>query len=51
LTTIKLPVHQLAEEAVKNLLSRIENPDKASRTVMMEVHLENRASTGPLKIY
>ena len=51
LTTIKLPVHQLAEEAVKNLLSRIENPDKASRTVMMEVHLENRASTGPLKIF
>ncbi|MDK2981238.1 MAG: LacI family transcriptional regulator [Chloroflexota bacterium] len=49
LTTIKLPVHQLAEEAVKSFLSRVESPDKASRTVTLEVHLENRASTGPLK--
>ena len=49
LTTIKLPIHQLAEEAVKCFISRMENPDKACRTVTLEVHLEVRGSCGPVK--
>ena len=45
LTTIKLPIHQLAEEAVKCFFNRIENPSSACRTVTLEVHLEDRSST------
>ena len=49
LTTIKLPIHQMAEEAVKTFLNRVENPDSACRTVTLEVHLEKRSSTNELK--
>jgi LacI family transcriptional regulator len=49
LTTIKLPIHQLAEEAVNCFLNRIENPDNAFRSVTLEVQLEKRLSTGAWK--
>jgi len=49
LTTVKLPIHQMAEEAVNCFIDRMENPAKACRTVTLEVQLEKRGSTGPLK--
>lgn len=49
LTTIKLPIHQMAEEAVKCFVNRMENPNKACRMITLEVHLEERSSTGTLK--
>lgn len=49
LTTIKLPIHQMAEEAVKCFMNRVENPNSACRTVTLEVHLEKRSSTSALK--
>ncbi len=49
LTTIKLPIHQMAEEAVNCFLERMENPARACRTITLEVQLEKRGSTGLLK--
>ena len=48
LTTIKLPIHQLAEEAVKCFINRMNKPDSASKTVTLEVRLEKRSSTKAL---
>jgi len=39
----------MAEEAVNCFIDRMENPTKACRTVTLEVQLEKRGSTGPLK--
>jgi LacI family transcriptional regulator len=49
LTTIKLPIHQMAEEAVKCFLNRVNNPDSNCKRITMEVHLEERSSTGTLE--
>jgi LacI family transcriptional regulator len=49
LTTVKLPIHEMAEEAVKCFIERMHNPEKACRTVTLNVHLEERKSTGALK--
>jgi DNA-binding LacI/PurR family transcriptional regulator len=48
LTTVKLPIHQMAEEAINCFLDRLEKPDRACRTVTLEVQLEKRGSTAPM---
>lgn len=49
LTTIKLPIHQMAEEAVKCFLNRVNDPNSSCKRITMEVHLEERSSTGTLE--
>jgi len=48
LTTVKQPIDEMAEEAVKCFLGRREDPGKTSRIVKLNPQLEIRSSTAPL---
>lgn len=48
LTTVRQPIHELAEEAVKCLLGKCEDPNRTTRTIRLDLQLEIRGSTAPL---
>ena len=49
LTTVSLPAKQMAENAVRLLMERIEHPEMASTTMCLEESLVVRESTTRLK--
>jgi len=45
LTTIKQPMHEIGEQALNCMMEIIKNPNKACRTITLNVRLEERQST------
>jgi LacI family transcriptional regulator len=47
LTTIRIPQYDVGAEAARLLLDRISDPVTAAKSVMLDVELVVRGSTGP----
>ena len=51
LTTVRQPIHEMAEEALNCLLEKCDDPSRTTRTIKLDLKLEIRESTAPLNLH